>query len=207
MSYLPSNAKPNVKLRSNVMPIGHQGLEEQVRGAAAIRKMILRRMKGSISQSDIWNLLRHADGLSPRQVIELAWDSACVECGAIPEGLRKGVVQFRCPKGVCASTPPAARQVNLTPDLLTTLPTEPKEFDRVVQEALERFATDYPRSVRLESRVQHARYARLKRYQELFYKGWTLPEFSDHVEQCLRKWISCDAESPIPLNGGAHKSE
>ncbi len=140
----------------------------------------------------MWSLLRHAEGLNPRQIVELAWDCACIECGAVPEGLRKGAIEFRCPTGKCIEKSGAAREVHLMPDLFDVIRARPGDLDNLVQRALEQFGNAFPRSARLPSRNQRTVFPRLKRYQELFYKGWTPAEFSDHVEHCLRELLARD---------------
>jgi hypothetical protein len=188
--------KSNVKLKSNVMPRGHVGFESQVRGAASVRKLLLKRMPGYSLQNDNWSLLRHAEGLTPTQIIELEWGEACVECGAIPEGLRKGAIEFHCPKRKCVPKPIAARLVYLDPDLFQVVRTASEGIDALIQTVLEQFGAAFLKSARLPSRpMQFPVYVRLTRLQELFYTGWTPVEFSDHVEHCLREFFGADGHS------------
>lgn len=180
------------------MPRGHLGFEEQVRGASAIKKLILRRMPGSVLGADMWNLLRHAEGLNPRQIVELAWDCACIECGAVPEGLRNGAIEFRCPNGKCIEKSGAAREVHLMPDLFDVIRARPGDLDNLVQRALEKFSRKFPRSERLPPQNRYRVFPRLKRYQELIYRSWTPAEFSDHVQHCLKEFLATDLGLTFP---------
>ena len=143
-------------------------------------------MPGYTPQSDRWDLLRQAEGLTPTQIIELEWEGACIECGAIPEGIRKGAVEFRCPMQKCVPRPVAARLVYVTPELFHVVRTATEDINTLIQRVLGQFGATFPKSARLPSRpVQVPVYPRLTRLQELFYRGWTPLEFSDHVEHCL----------------------
>lgn len=93
--------KSNIKLRSNVFCHDSQGFKHQVRGRAALLKL-LRIKLPHLSEMEAARQLN----LRPQQRAQLAWDIPCGECGAVPEGpVRAGAdltLTFRCPRTRCA---------------------------------------------------------------------------------------------------------
>lgn len=176
-----------------------------VRSAEAIRKWIIRSNPDLLVNADKWMLLRHGHGLTPAQIVELSWEVPCSDCGAIPEGLRHGVIEFCCPKQQCLNRASSARIVSITPELfekaksfaggrfasgasdVTAVPRA--SLQDVIQAALEKHGPEYPQTQGLPSRPQINIPMRVKRYQALLYAGWTPKEYSDHIEFCLIRFI------------------
>jgi hypothetical protein len=186
----------NVRLRSNVMVRGDARFGAAVRSAEAIRKWVLRSNPGLPENADKWTLLRHGHGLTPKQIVELAWATPCSNCGAIPEGLRQGAIEFHCPKQRCKYAKLPARLLLMTVDLFEKTKSFPGGRHDAVQAALEAFGAMYPRTERLGSRTQISLVVRIKRYQDLLYAGWTPREFSDHVELCLERLMQSRPDAP-----------
>lgn len=93
--------KSNIKLRSNVHLYNSQAFKREVRGRAALLKLL----RSELPQLSEMEAARQLD-LKPRQRAQLAWDIPCSECGAVPEGpVRAGgevLLTFRCPRTRCA---------------------------------------------------------------------------------------------------------
>jgi hypothetical protein len=115
----------NVTNRSNVfvrragVPLrDDKAFIEQVCGAAALRTLLQRLNIGRYLQSAI-------GVLSQRQLGELAWETACAECGGYPEGpVRIGKDEkllFRCPRRVCSTRSFRGRVVALPLTLVRVL--------------------------------------------------------------------------------------
>jgi hypothetical protein len=113
--------KSNVAIRSNIF-VRAPGIAsedfafiQQVRGKHALSKLIQ-----YLAAFDSSN-----GPLSQRQVAELAWETPCAKCGAIPEGpvTKDGKLEivFRCPLGTCQVTGVRARTVLLDYRVVTSV--------------------------------------------------------------------------------------
>jgi hypothetical protein len=111
--------KPNVFIKSSTELVQDSNFLRQVRG----RKALLAILRRICPSSSLLSTARTY--LSQRQLAELAWDVACAECGAFPEGAvkkdGKEEVQFRCPKKRCPSRQLVGRTVLLDPELVDRL--------------------------------------------------------------------------------------
>ena len=107
--------KSNLRLISNVYPrqAGYESqLHQQLRGGKALRAFLASEAAGMDVPTAAGRFL------TPTQQAQLACETNCVECGAIPEGPVRGEIQVRCPSATCSTSKTSARFVNINLDLL-----------------------------------------------------------------------------------------
>lgn len=181
--------KANVRLRSNVVLREDVTFERCVRGSDAVVRLLERTCPQLCGNYDKWQLFRAASMLEPGQILDVAWQVPCAHCGARPEGLVRGEIQFRCPLSRCTADSPSARTINFTTELLDRVKSYSGDIHQTVQSALEQHGREYSRENFLPARQQFSIVVRLKPYQHLLYSGWTPKELSDHVEFALLRLI------------------
>jgi hypothetical protein len=157
----PSNVsvRSNVFIRANCDPLKDKEFLSQIRGREAIQKL-LRRI---VADQDTGRVARTY--LSKTQLAEVAWQSPCAICGALPEGSVQGPngleVQFRCPRGSCRGGQLVPRAILLDIHLIRELTIKfGKTIPEILTLALQSFdqsAPDMSASERKNPSVNHRR--------------------------------------------------
>lgn len=163
-------------------------LPQQIRGAAAIKKLLARQFPG-MDASAAARLI----SLTPWQQAQIAYEVPCAECGGLPEGPVRtpdGIeVQFRCPKGKCKETVNFSLRADLNRNILDRgLSRFGGDPSTLVGAALRKFSQAVKEGV-IPPGPLFPVLIRLTRTQYYLFMSATIRQFSAVVHECLLRLV------------------